>query len=229
MTHILLIEDDTSARKLIGDDLELEGYKVSTAADGLAGLEAARRAKPDLIILDVTMPKMNGYDVCRTLRREGASTPILMMTARGQESEKVLGLDLGADDYVIKPVGSLELLARVRALLRRQKAAADALEEASFLDVNVSFKKMEATKNGKSLSLTRKEFQLLELLLRHRGDVVSRDQFLEEIWGYDSAEFPNTRTVDTQVMTLRQKLAGKRGDPSAYIQTVHGIGYKFVA
>ena len=229
MTHIVLIEDDASVRKLIGEDLELEGYRVTLAADGLAGLEAVRRLKPDLIIMDVMMPKMTGYDVCRTLRREGVDAPILMLTAKGQEAEKVLGLDLGADEYVVKPVGSHELQARVRALLRRRAPARETLPDAGFLDVKVSFRKMEALKNGKPLTLTRKEFQILELLLRHRGDVVSRDQFLEDIWGYDSAEYPNTRTVDTQVMTLRQKLAGKRGDPSAYIQTVHGIGYKFVA
>ena len=229
MTRILVVEDDAKVSKLVARDLELEGYQVTTAFDGLAGLEAAREAKPDLLILDVSMPKMTGYDVCRTLRREGFSKPILMLTARGQESEKVLGLELGADDYVTKPLGSLELLARVKALLRRHGREKPPLEAIDFGDVLIHFKRMEATKKGKPLALTRREFQILEFLVRCRGEVVSRDRFLEEIWGYGGDDLPTTRTVDQQVLTLRQKLAGKSGDPAAYIQTVHGVGYKFVA
>jgi DNA-binding response OmpR family regulator len=229
VTRILLVEDDPKVSRLVGDDLALEGYKVSTAFDGMAGLEAARRFKPDLVILDVSLPKMSGFDVCRNLRAEGFDKPILMMTARGQESEKVLGLDLGADDYLTKPVGSLELLARIKALLRRQSRGQKPVEEVEFDDVRVNFRRMEAFKKNKPLSLTRREFQILELLVRLRGDVVTRDRFLEEIWGYDGGELPTTRTVDTQVLTLRQKLAGKQGDTNDYIHTLHGVGYKFVA
>ena len=229
MTRILLVEDDAKVSKLVADDLELEGYRVRTAFDGLAGLEAARTERPDLVILDVMMPKMTGLDVCRALRKEGFDRPILMLTAKGQEAEKVVGLDLGADDYVTKPIGSLELRARIKALLRRHQRHEAPLEAVDFGDVHVDFKRMEATKKNKSLALTRKEFQILELLLRRRGEVVSREKFLEEIWGYETDELPTTRTVDTQIMTLRQKLAGRSGDTSDYIETVHGAGYKFIA
>jgi len=204
----------------------LEGYRVIAAPDGLAGYEGAKRHKPDLIILDLMMPKMTGYDVCRALRKEGFSMPIIMLTARSQECEKVLGLELGADDYVTKPFGGFELLARVKALLRRNKREEKALETVEFGDVRIDFKRMEAASKGKPLSLTHKEFQILELLVQCRGQVISRERFLRHIWGYEGDDLPTTRTVDNQVLTLRQKLGGKTTD--SYIQTIHGAGYKFV-
>jgi DNA-binding response OmpR family regulator len=223
VSRILVVEDDPKIAKLLVSDLELEGYRVEHAADGAAGYDKARRWKPELILLDVMLPKMSGHDVCRALRRDGFEGPILMLTARGQESDKVVGLGLGADDYVTKPFSGLELLARVKAHLRRQSRAR--LETLAFADVKVDFKRMEAAKGGKAVKLTPKEFQILELLARHRGEVVSRERFLSEVWGYDDP--PSTRTVDNQVMALRQKLSGRSGEPC--IATVHGAGYKFVA
>jgi DNA-binding response OmpR family regulator len=223
MTRILVIEDDPKLGKLLVGDLELEDYHVTLARDGLEGLEAAKRLKPDLIVLDVTMPKMNGYDVCRALRRDGFETPIIMLTAKGQESEKVIGLDMGADDYVTKPFGGLELMARIKALLRRHKREVEKLEISQWGDIRIDFKKMEAFRGKKALPLTVKEFQILELLLRRKGEVVTRERFLQEIWGYD-ADLPSTRTVDNQVVTLRQKL----GEKTSSIVTIHGMGYKFV-
>ncbi len=224
MARILLIEDDPNILKLIPSDLELEGHIVFTAKDGMEGLDRARSLKPDLIILDIMLPKMNGYDICRTLRKDGSEVPIIMLTAKGQEADKVIGLEMGADDYVTKPFGGMELMARVKALLRRHKRQLDKLEKVKFDDILIDFKGMEATRKGKSISLTAKEFQLLELLVRHKNQVVSRRQFLEEIWGYE--DMPSTRTVDNQILTLRQKLDPK--DPEAYITTIHGVGYKFV-
>jgi DNA-binding response OmpR family regulator len=225
MARILVVEDDPKILKLLSSDLELEGYSVFTAKDGEEGLERARKQKPDLMILDVMMPKMNGYDVCRSLRKDGSDVPIILLTAKGQESEKVVGLDLGADDYVTKPFGGMELMARVKALLRRHKRELDKLEKTEFDDVKVDFKKMEATKKGKSIALTAKEYQILELLIRNKGNVVSREQFLQDVWGYE--DLPSTRTVDNQVLSLRQKLSPK--DTDGYITTVHGVGYKFTA
>ncbi len=224
MVRILVVEDDSTLSKLLVSDLELEGYAVTTAKDGLEGLERAKALKPDLILLDLKLPKMTGYDVCRSLRKEGSDIPIIMLTAKGQEAEKVVGLDVGADDYMTKPYGSMELLARVRALLRRQKRHLEQVEVTQFGDIMLDFNRMEATKSGKPLQLTTKEFRMLELLVRHRGDVISRDRFLEEVWGYE--EKPSTRTVDNRMMQLRHKLSPE--DPEAYIISVHGSGYKFI-
>jgi DNA-binding response OmpR family regulator len=227
MQRILVVEDDPKIADLLVSDLELEGYKVAHAADGAAGLEKALRWKPDLILLDVMLPKVNGYDVCRAIRKDGGDVPVLMLTAKGQEADKVVGLGIGADDYVTKPFSGMELLARVKALLRRHRRQLDQVESFAFDDVKVDFKKMAAAKGKKPLRLTPKEFQILELLVRHRGDVVSRQKFLEQVWGFD--EMPSTRTVDNQVLTLRQKLAGGRaGDVDKYVVTVYGVGYKFV-
>jgi len=223
MIRVLVIEDDPTICKLLASDLELEGYQVTTAKDGVEGLLQAKTLKPDLILLDLHLPKMSGYDVCRSLRRDGSDVLIIMLTARGQEAEKVVGLDLGADDYVAKPYGSMELLARVRALLRRHKRQLDKVEKTSFGDITVDFSRMEATRGGTPISLTTKEFQMLELLIRHRGQVVSRDQFLQEVWGYE--QLPSTRTVDNRMMALRHKLSPE--NPEAYILSVHGTGYRF--
>lgn len=224
MTRVLVVEDDPRLAKLLEGDLALEGYKVDVARDGVEGLEKAKRQKPDLILLDVMLPKMNGYDVCRAIRRDDAETPILFLTAKGQESEKVVGFSLGADDYVVKPFSGLELMARVKALLRRRERQAEKVSSVTFDGVRVDFKRMDATRGKKELGLTPKEFQILEYLVRHKGEVVTRQKLLEDVWGYD--ELPSTRTVDNQVLTLRQKLGGK--DKDAYIVTVHGAGYKFI-
>lgn len=226
MTRILIIEDDVKLTELLRSDFELEGFSVLTAGDGLAGLEAAQRDKPDLVILDVMLPRMSGYDVCRALRKEGSQIPILMLTARGQEAEKVIGLEMGADDYLSKPFGALELMARIKALLRRHHREIKNLAEVDIDTLHFDFQRYKATKGGKPLDLSHKEFQVLELLLRHRGEAVSRRQFLEEVWEYE--DLPTTRTVDNQILSLRQKLAGKAGHYDDYIVTVHGIGYKFV-
>ncbi|MFA5975134.1 MAG: response regulator transcription factor [Elusimicrobiota bacterium] len=225
MIRILVIEDDSTILKLLSSDLELEGYSVATAKDGVDGLEQAKKLQPDLIILDLMLPKMSGYDVCRSLRKDGSDIPILMLTARSQEVEKVVGFEQGADDYVTKPYGSMELIARVKALLRRHKRELSKVEQVTFADVTVNFKRMEAIRNGQPIALTAKEFQILELLIRYRGQVVSRRQFLEEIWGYE--EMPTTRTVDNRVAILRQKLSPKNAE--AYIVSIHGVGYKFIA
>ena len=224
MIRILIIEDDESIAELLSQDLELEGYHVTVAKDGVEGLAQARALKPDLIILDITLPKMNGYDVCRSLRRDASDVLIVMLTARGRQPEKVIGLDLGADDYVTKPYDSMELIARLRALLRRHNRELEKLDRFSFGDITLSFSRMEAAKDGHPFALTKKEFQMLELLIRNRGRVVSRDEFLREIWGYDV--LPSTRTVDNHIMALRRKLSPDNLE--AFIISVHGSGYKFV-
>ncbi len=227
MTKILIVEDDEKIRKLLESDMELEGFKVIVAANGVDGLELAKRENPDLIILDLMLPKMNGYDVCRGLRRDKSDVPILMLTAKGQDTEKAVGLNMGADDYMTKPFSGIELMARVKALLRRHKRELEKIKTYSFADIKIDFKKLEASRDGEAISLTHKEFQILELLIRCKGEVVSRRQFLDEIWGYD--EMPSTRTVDNQLLNLRKKLFGKNADTQKFIVTVHGAGYKFVA
>lgn len=226
MRRLLIVEDDTNLAKLLQSDFELEGFDVAVARNGFEALEQTQSFRPEVILLDVMLPKMSGYDVCRTLRRQGNKTPILMLTAKGQETEKVVGFEMGADDYLTKPFGSMELLARVKALLRRGAPVGTPLETFEVDGLSVNFKRMEARKGKTLLALTHKEFQVLELLLRHRGEVVSRRQFLEEAWGYES--LPTTRTVDNTILTLRQKLGNAPGDPKDYIVTVHGAGYKFV-
>jgi len=225
MTRILVVEDDPAILRGLSDNLRLESYDVVTAADGEAGDRLAHEARPDLIVLDLMLPKLSGYELCRKLRSEGLTTPILMLTARGEEADRVLGLDLGADDYVTKPFSVRELLARIRALLRRAHPPRPLPDEIRFSDVVVDFRSYEAKKGGVPVDMTPKEFQLLRLLAARAGEVVSRGELLEEVWGYDTV--PNTRTVDNHVASLRAKL---EPDPSAtrHIQTVHAVGYKFV-
>ena len=226
MARILIVEDDNKIRKLLQGELELEGYNVLVASNGTDGLEMANREHPDLIILDVMMPGMSGYDVCRSLRRDKSDVPILMLTAKGQDVEKAIGLDMGADDYVAKPFSGIELMARVKALLRRHRRELDKVTRYSFSGIAVDFRKLEAKRGKEIIPLTHREFQVLELLIRHKGEVVSRRQFLDEVWGYDA--MPTTRTVDNQLLGLRQKLFGGESDTQKNIVTVHGAGYKFV-
>jgi len=222
---VLIIEDEPNMVLGLKDSCEYEGYEVSVARDGKEGLERASAEKHDIILLDVMLPLMSGLDVCRTLRARGIETPILMLTARGQEIDKVVGLEVGADDYVTKPFSVKELLARIRAHLRRATKQVVEIESFTFGDVELNFKKYAARKGGRALELSAREFEILHYLIRRRGETVTRDQLLDEVWGYDST--PVTRTVDNHIARLRQKI---EQDPSAprHIITVHRLGYRFV-
>ena len=220
MSRILVVEDEPALLRGLQDNLKAESYEVITASDGEAGLKLARETKPDLIVLDLMLPKVSGYEICQKLRSEGVSTPILILTARGEEADRVLGLDLGADDYVTKPFSVRELMARVRALLRRAQPSSGELR---FADVVIDFQSYTATKSGGTIEMTRKEFGILKYLSSRAGVVVSRDELLNEVWGYDA--FPTTRTVDNHIAGIRAKL--EQGEPRHLI-TVHGVGYKFV-
>ena len=225
MTKILIVEDEPNMVAGLRDNFEFEGYQVITAPDGVAGLERALSDSPDLVILDVMMPRMSGLEVCKYLKAKRPSTPIIMLTARGQEVDKVVGLELGADDYVTKPFSIRELLARVKAVLRRVQNLPKNGDHYTFGDVEVNLKSCQVSRKGKPLDFSSKEFELLKYFLTHSGEAVSRDQLLEDVWGYD--RFPTTRTVDAHIVRLRQKLEPKPDDPH-YFLTVHGVGYKFV-
>jgi DNA-binding response OmpR family regulator len=226
MPKILIIEDEESILMALEDDLSLEGYAVTGETDGARGFERAKKGGYDLIVLDIMLPSMDGFEICKQLRAAGDTTPILMLTAKSQEVDKVLGLELGADDYVTKPFSPRELLARVKALLRRSKPADPPLERYRFGDVAVDFKGYAVTKGERTVELTAKEFALLRMLICHRDEVVRRDVILNEVWGDDWDVFP--RTVDTHVAHLRKKLEDDPADPT-YIVNVRGVGYKFVS
>lgn len=206
------------------DNCEYEGHEVSVARDGEEGLRRALEERPDLIILDVMLPKLGGLDVCRRLRAGGSVVPVIMLTARGQEIDKVLGLELGADDYVTKPFGVNELLARVRAHLRRAARPAAGVETYSFGDVTLNFRTHEATKAGRALELSAREFELLKYFVRRRGEPVTRDQLLDEVWGN---RYPFSRTVDNHIAKLRQKIESDPAEPRLIV-TLHRVGYKFL-
>ena len=227
MKRILIVEDDVAILRGLKDNLEYESYEVLTAADGDKGYCLIHEKKPDLIILDLMLPKMNGYELCRKVRKEGIITPILMLTARGEEMDRVLGLDLGADDYVTKPFSVPELLARIRAIIRRihQAKTGDLPNDLRFGEVVIDFKSFEARKNNKILDMSRKEFGMLRHLAARVGEVVTRDELLDQVWGYD--QYPTTRTVDNHVALLRTKLEDDPSNPRHLI-TVHGVGYKLV-
>jgi two-component system alkaline phosphatase synthesis response regulator PhoP len=222
--RILIIEDEPDLARGLAMNLTAEGYRVDAEARGDAGLERALRDRPDLVLLDVMLPGMSGFDVCRNLRRRGFEAPIIMLTARAEEMDRVVGLEIGADDYVTKPFGVRELLARVRVRLRRRSP--DASDELlRFGDVEINFDRHEATRNGRRIELTSKELDVLRLLARHRGRIVTREQLLDEVWGYE--HYPTTRTVDNHILRLRQKLESNPSDPR-FILSVYGEGYKFV-
>ena len=227
MKRILIIEDDAAILRGLKDNLEYESYEVLTAVDGEEGYYLIKQKKPDLIILDLMLPKMNGYELCRKVRHEGVTTPILMLTARGEEMDRVHGLDLGADDYVTKPFSVPELLARIRAIIRRiQKAkTGDLPNDLQFGEVSVDFKCFEARKGDEVLDMSRKEFGVLRLLAARAGEVITRDELLDEVWGYD--QYPTTRTVDNHIALLRTKLEENPSKPR-HLLTVHGVGYKLV-
>jgi len=225
MTRILIVEDEPNMVAGLRDNFEFEGYDVITAPDGVAGLERALKEAPDLVILDVMMPRMSGLDVCKQLKAKRPSVPIIMLTARGQEVDKVVGLELGADDYVTKPFSIRELLARVKAVLRRAKSLPKDQEQYSFGEVEVNLKSCQVSRSGKTMDFSSKEFELLKYFVCHPGETLSRDRLLEDVWGYD--RFPTTRTVDAHIVRLRQKVEPQPEEPR-FILTVHGTGYKFV-
>jgi two-component system, OmpR family, alkaline phosphatase synthesis response regulator PhoP len=223
--NVLFVEDEEALRMTVGDRLRNEGYAVECAADGDAGFEKATQIPFDLIILDVMLPHKSGFDVCRDIRQAGLITPILMLTARGQTSDKVNGLRIGADDYVTKPFNMLELMARVEALLRRAPSRPAAQTGAfNFGSVLVDLVGTEATRDGQVLNLSAREFQLLRYFIEHRGATLSREELLKQVWGYSADMY--TRTVDVHVASLRQKLEDDPKQPK-FILTVQGLGYKF--
>ncbi len=225
MAKILIVEDHKDMVTGLVFNLEAQGYEVRAAYDGQEGLSLAEREKPDLIVLDIMLPKKDGFAVCRELRQKGDDVPILMLTARKEEADKVLGLEIGADDYLIKPFGLAEFLARVKALLRRRPDKEVQLEHFRFGTVDVDFKNYRATKDGVPVNLTQREFEMMRLFVKNRDKVISRNRFLNEIWGYD--RYPTTRTVDAHIASLRQKLEADPEHPR-FIITAHGLGYKFI-
>ncbi|MCX6568265.1 MAG: response regulator transcription factor [Candidatus Aminicenantes bacterium] len=225
MAKILIVEDQKDMVTGLAFNLEARGHKVSAAYDGEAGLSSAERENPDLIVLDIMLPKKDGFEVCRELRRKGYDVPILMLTARREEADKVLGLEIGADDYLTKPFGLSEFLARVKALLRRGPGKDVQSETYRFGTVEVDFKNYRATKDDIPVNLTQREFEMMKLFIKNRDKVISRNRFLNEIWGYD--RYPTTRTVDAHIASLRQKLETDPEHPR-FIVTAHGLGYKFI-
>jgi len=225
-TRILIIEDEPDLRRGLELNIKAEGYEVLTAAAGDSGVSRALSDRPDLVLLDIMLPGMSGLDVCRELRQKRFDAPIIMLTARTEELDRVVGLEIGADDYVTKPFGIRELLARIRVRLRRRDGARDPDAVLRFDDVEVDFEKCETTRAGARVDLTAKEFDVLRLLASRRGEIVTRERLLEDVWGYE--HYPTTRTVDNHILRLRQKLEQNPSDPR-HILSVYGEGYKFVA
>jgi DNA-binding response OmpR family regulator len=226
MSRILIIEDETPMRTALADVLEGEGYRPLTAADGEIGLRKAVEEKPDLILLDIMMPKLDGFEVCAELRRLGNAVPVLMLTAKGQVEDRVTGLDAGADDYLVKPFSTEELLARVRALLRRTHRQTHAPARLKLGEVEIDLARQTAVRGRKQIHLTAKEFSMLRLMAEAEGEPVSREKFLDVVWGFTA--FPTTRTVDNHIASLRAKVE-ENPDAPRWIKTVHGVGYRLVA
>lgn len=234
MANILIVEDELHMRMGLKDNLEFEGYEVELAEDGERGLQKIQQNAYDLIVLDAMMPRMSGFDVCRQARKLGIKTPIIFLTAKGEEIDKVLGLELGADDYMTKPFSLRELIARVKAILRRTEAvssagapaAAKELEKATIGRLNLDFRHYEAWEGKEAVKLSHKEFDILKFLLANKNEIVSRYKLLEDVWGYEAQ--PTTRTVDNFILKLRQKVEANPNEPRI-ILTVHGIGYKLIA
>jgi DNA-binding response OmpR family regulator len=223
MSRILIIEDETPMRTALADVLEAEGYRTLAAADGEAGLRKAIEEKPDLILLDIMMPKLDGFAVCAELRRLANTVPVLMLTAKGQVEDRVTGLDAGADDYLVKPFSTEELLARVRALLRRLQRQGRAAAKLKLGEVEIDLARQTAMRGRKAIHLTAKEFAILRLMAESPGEPVTRERFLDAVWGY--AAFPTTRTVDNHIASLRAKIEPNPDEPR-WIKTVHGVGYR---
>jgi DNA-binding response OmpR family regulator len=225
MPKILIVEDEPNMRLGLRDNLEFEGYEVDFANDGEAGLQKILENNYDLILLDVMMPKMSGFDVCKTIRKKGITTPVILLTAKDQEIDKVLGLELGADDYVTKPFSLRELLARIKAVLRRGENLKIDESNVRIGRIEVNFQNYTAQEDDLPVQMSHREFEILNYLWKHRNKTVSRDDLLEKIWGYD--ETPTTRTVDNFILKLRQKTEKDPNHPRIII-TVHGIGYKLL-
>ena len=228
MKKILIIEDEPNIRELVLYNLQANGYEGIQAEDGIMGITMVHTEKPDLILLDIMLPGKNGYDICRELRTEGNNTPIIMLTAKNEEIDKVLGLEFGADDYISKPFGIRELMARIKAVLRRyENVVPESTSTAEHIlkidDLEINIERHQVTVNGNNVELTLKEFELLSYLAEKRGHVVTRDQLLDKVWGIEYAG--ETRTVDVHIRYLRKKL-GKHGDEDKYIETIRGKGYK---
>ncbi|MEO9869421.1 response regulator transcription factor [Ekhidna sp.] len=223
--HILVVDDESNMRRGLKDNFEFEGYEVTEAIDGSDALNILQDLSPDLIILDVMMPKLSGFEVCKQLRKQGNNTPIILLTAKGEEIDKVLGLEMGADDYVQKPFSIRELIARVNAILRRSQSNNKIEESIDFGLLKVDFKKYTATRNGNEEKLSHKEFEILQYLHEHEGEIVDRHELLKNVWGYH--EQPTTRTVDNFIVKLRQKIEKDPANPH-HIITVHGAGYKLI-
>jgi len=227
MTKILLVEDEPKMQQVIKDNLELEGFKIDIAADGKTGLQKILDNTYSLVLLDVMLPQMSGFDVCKKAREKGIATPVIFLTAKGEEIDKVLGLELGADDYITKPFGVRELLARTKAVLRRvEGSTTGSAEKMTLGSVEIDFKTYTAKKAGVALQMTPKEFELLKFLWQHRNQSVSRDQLLTNVWGYDDSL--STRTIDNFILKLRQKVEDNPAKPR-FIITLHGLGYKLIA
>jgi DNA-binding response OmpR family regulator len=221
---ILVIEDDISILRGLKDNLEFEGYSVLTETNGEKGLKLALEKNPDLILLDIMLPGMNGYEICRKVKKEKPDLPIIMITARGSEMDKVSGLDTGADDYVTKPFSIPELMARIRAVLRRTSPDFVVPDEYCFGNVKLDFKKLKAFRENQEIKLSSKEFAIMEYFIRHEGEAVHRHDLLNEVWGYET--LPNTRTIDNFILDLRKKLEVNPSKPK-YIESVRDIGYRF--
>lgn len=226
---ILIIEDEPNIRELILYNLKTNGYEGIAAEDGIMGITMVHREKPDLILLDIMLPGKNGYEICRELRDEGNNTPIIMITAKTEETDKVMGLEYGADDYISKPFGIREMMARIKAVLRRYEPSAEVAEAMdrdtviTVGDLSINVERHEVTEGGRHIDLTLKEFELLQYLMENRGHVFSRDQLLNNIWGINYSG--ETRTVDVHIRHLRQKLTDENGEEK-YIETIRGKGYK---
>ena len=225
MTRVLVVEDDPGILRTVADNLKFEQYDVVTAMDGRTAWEIQQRQRPDLIVLDLMLPRMSGLELCRQLRASDVQVPVLVLTARSEEADRVLGLDLGADDYVTKPFSVAELMARIRALLRRTSSTSSLPAILRFGQVEIDFRRYAAHRRGKPIEMTRKEFALLRFLASRAETVLTRDELLNKVWGFEA--YPLTRTVDNHIASLRAKL---EADPSrpAHIQTVYGVGYRFV-
>lgn len=225
MKRILIIEDDPAIRAGFNESLTKEGYIVTEADTGDKGFLLAQTGSYDLIILDLILPMKDGIEICKDLRSDGVKTPIIMVTSRKEEIDKILGFEIGADDYVTKPFSIRELLARVKALIRRSTFDPGDIEEVAFADLKINFKKQEMIKGANQIKLSATEYRILHYFIDHEGEVISRDKFLDEVWGYDS--YPTTRTVDNYILSLRKKIEDDPANPK-HLLTAHKVGYKFV-
>lgn len=225
MKKILIIEDDPATLTGIEETLKEEHFDVATVMSGQMGYDKAKEGKYDLIILDIMLPEKNGIEICKDLRKNNVNTPILMLTGKKEEIDKVIGLEIGADDYVTKPFSIRELVARVKALLRRPQEIQPEVEEYSFGDVYLNFKKQEAKKGAELIELSVMEYKVMKYFVQREGEVIERNKLLDEVWGYEN--YPSTRTVDNFILNLRKKIEDDHSNPK-HLLTVHGAGYKFV-